>query len=228
MRIDASLDVMLKGADLVADTAVLTLRGKMGYASRLVGVTRSDAFEFRIESRTPSQTASAFKRFLNTQTLFYNRNKHHFSLRCRWEGGGLEDGVAADRGARELAARVRRVLASESSQEPERDFRGGEPGSRVILTNGTIYRTEVLVEDLDSAMKDNMARKLEGELSTAPVVVSTLGIRWCLALRADTPEGARAMAEEIVVARRRDRGLLLNPNYQGYRFLCAEKMEPGE
>jgi hypothetical protein len=199
----------------------------MGYGDRLLGVARSDAFEFRIESGTPQETASALKRFLNTRTFFYNRNKHHFSLVCAWEGGGFEEGVAADRGCLDLAARVRRVLASHSFQGSREDSRGGNAGSRVILTGSPVYRTEVLVEELDSAMRDNMARRLEGELSTAPVVVSTLGIRWRLALVADTPEEARATAEEIAVARRRDRGLLLNPNYQVYRFLGAEQMETG-
>jgi hypothetical protein len=30
------------------------------------------------------------------------------------------------------------------------------------------------------------------------------------------------------VTEKRDRGLLLNPNYQGFRFLDVEKMELGE
>lgn len=227
MRIDAALDVTLKGADLVADTALLTLRGKMGYEKRLFAIARSDVFEFRIESGTPSDTAGALRRFLHTQTLFYNRNKHYYSLRCRWDGGSLEDGVAADRDVRELAARVRRVLAEDSTTDGGKNFRGVESEGRVILTGGPVYRTEVWVEDLDSATKDGVARKLEAELSTAPVVVATWGIRWRLALRADTGDEARTITEDIVVARRRDRGLLLNPNYQGYRFLGAEKMETG-
>lgn len=223
MTIDAALDVMLKGADVVADTALLTLRGKMGYESRLLAVTRSEAYAFRIECRAPAETAAALKRFLNTQSLFYNRNKHRFSLRCRWEGGGLDEGAAPDRRCREISARVQRVLAAGT----EKDFHSGSGAGRVILTNGPVFRTEVLVEDLDAAAKDKAARKLEAELSTAPVTVPTLGICWHLALRADTPEDARAMTEEIVEARRRDRGLLSNPNYQCYRFLGAEKMEAG-
>lgn len=231
MRIESALVVTLKGADLVADTVFLTLRGKMGYEERLLAVARSDVFECRIESGAPPETAAALRRFLNTRTLFYNRNKHYFSLVCRWEGGGLQDGVAADRHARELAARVRKALAAgvDTGGVPGagENLRGGDAASRVILTGGPIYRTEVLVEDLDPAARENVARKLEAELSTAPVAVSALGIRWRLALQADTVEAARQATEEIVVARRRDRGLLLNPNYQGYRFLGAEKMETG-
>ncbi len=215
---------MLKGSDLVADTALLTLRGKMGYEGRLLGVRRMDAFEFRIESPAPSQTVSALKRFLNTQSLFYNRNKHYFSLRCRWEGGGLDEGGPADRCKRQLAAQVLAAVGG----VPGKDFHGGGGKSRVILNNGPVFRTEVLVEDLDPAAKTNIARKLETELSTAPIVVPTLGICWHLAFRVDSSDEARAITEEIVVAEKRDRGLLLNPNYQGYRFLGAERMEPGE
>jgi hypothetical protein len=223
MTIVAELDVMLKGADLVADTAFLTLRGKMGYEDRLLGVIRLNRYEFRIEGGEPSLTTSALKRFLNTQTLFYNRNKHHFSLRCRWEGGRLDDGVPADRAERSLAAQVRATLEG----GVVKDFNGGPGASRGILTSNPVFRTEVLVEDLDAAVKTNMARKLEAEFSTTLVEVSTLGVCWHLALRAQGPEDARTITEEIVVARRRDRGLLSNPNYQGYRVLGVERIEPG-
>ena len=221
MTIDAALDVMLKGADLVADTALLTLRGTMGYGNRLLGVRRLECYEFRIESPTPLETVSMLKRFLNTQSLLYNRNKHYFSLRCRWEGGGgCEEGTAG-RAHGQLAAQVRWVLEGGSAE----NFRGGGPARRVILDSGPVFRTEVLVEDLDPAARDSLGRRLEVELSTAPVVVPTMGVCWHLALRADTGAEARTVTEEIVVASRRDRGLLLNPNHQGYRFLGAEEME---
>jgi hypothetical protein len=219
----AALDVMLKGADLVADTALLTLQGKMGYGGRLLAVRRLDVYEFLIETPTPSETASALRRFLNTQSLFYNRNKHHFSLRCRWEGGRLVDGGLADRCHRQLAAQVERAVMG----IPEKDLHGGGGAGRVMLNGGPVFRTEVLVEDLDPAAKTAVARKLEAELSTAPATVPRLGIGWHLALRADSSDQARAITEQIVVAERQDRGLLLNPNYQGYCFLGAERMEPG-
>ena len=224
MTIVAKLDVMLKGIDLVADTALLTLQGKMGYGARLLGIRRLDAYEFRIEAAEPPETVSTLKRFLSTQSLFYNRNKHHFSLRCRWEGGAADEGVPADRCREQLAAQVRRATMGGA----RKDFRSGQGESRVILNGGPVFRTEVLVEDLDSAVRMNIGRKLEAELSTAPVRVPTLGICWHLALRAESLEEARSITDGIVVAERRDRGLLLNPNYQGYRFLGAERMEPGE
>lgn len=224
MTIGVALDVMLKGIDLVADTAFLTLRGKMGYDHNLLGIKRLDAYEFSVDTGNPPETLSKLKRFLNTQSLFYNRNKHNFSLRCRWEGGGLDEGTPVDHFYRQLVLQARRSLAEERPQ----DFRsiGGE--NRYIFNNVPVFRTEVLVEDLDPSVKGNLARKLEAELSTSPVAVGTLGISWHLALRAGSGEEARAITQEIAVTEKRDRGLLLNPIYQGFRFLKAEKLELGE
>jgi hypothetical protein len=183
-----------------------------------------DAYEFSFETGNPPETLSKLKRFLNTQSLFYNRNKHNFSLRCRWEGGGLDEGMSIDHCHRQLVAQTRKSLAE---ARPE-DFRSIDDKSRVMLNNVPVFRTEVLVEDLDPSVKGNLVRKLEAELSTAPVAVTTLGISWHLALRAGSGDEARAVTEEIAVTEKRDRGLLLNPNYQGFRFLKAEKMELGE
>jgi hypothetical protein len=224
VTIGVALDVTLKGIDLVADTAFLTLRGKMGYGDKLMGIKRLDAYEFSFETGNPPETLSKLKRFLNTQSLFYNRNKHNFSLRCRWEGGGLDEGTPISHFHRQLVAQTRNSLGEARGE----DFRSTGGESRVMFSNVPVFRTEVLVEDLDPSVKGSLARKLEVELSTAPVAVATLGISWHMALRAGTGEEARAVTEEIAVTEKRDRGLLLNPNYQGFRFLKAERMELGE
>ena len=219
--IEVSLDVMLKGIDLVADTAFLTLRGKMGYQDNLLGIKRLDAYVFRFDAGNPPETLSRLKRLLNTQTLFYNRNKHDFSLRCRWEGGGLEEGVSVDHSHRQLARQVRRTLAG----VPSENLRSIEGETRVMLKNVPVFRTEVVVENLDPSVKTGLSQKLETELSTAPVVVATLGTLWQLALRAASTGEAEALTRQIVVTEKRDRGFLLNPNYQGFRLLAAETME---
>jgi hypothetical protein len=219
--IEVSLDVMLKGIDLVADTAFLTLRGKMGYQDNLLGIKRLDVYAFRFDTGNPPETLSKLKRLLNTQTLFYNRNKHDFSLRCRWEGGGLEEGVSVDHCHRQLARQVRRTLAG----VPSENLRSIEGETRVMLKNVPVFRTEVVVENLDPSVKTGLSQKLEAELSTAPVVVATLGTLWQLALRAASTGEAEALTRQIVVTEKRDRGFLLNPNYQGFRLLAAETME---
>ena len=219
--IEVSLDVMLKGIDLVADTAFLTLRGKMGYQDNLLGIKRLDAYAFRFDAGNPPETLSRLKRLPNTQTLFYNRNKHNFSLRCRWEGGGLDEGMSIDHCHRQLVAQTRKSLAE---ARPE-DFRSIDDKSRVMLNNVPVFRTEVVVENLDPSVKTGLSQKLETELSTAPVVVATLGTLWQLALRAASTGEAEALTRQIVVTEKRDRGFLLNPNYQGFRLLAAETME---
>jgi hypothetical protein len=221
VTIEVSLDVMLKGIDLVADTAYLTLRGKMGYQDKLLGINRLDAYSFRFDTPNPPDTLARLKRLLATQTLFYNRNKHNFSLRCRWDGGELDEGVSVDHCHHQLSNHVKRTLA------------GGRPENldstaseiRVILQKVPVFRTEVVVEDLDPSVKGGLSQKLENELSTGPVVVTTLGTLWHLALRAKSRDEAEALTREIVVTQKRDRGFLLNPNYQGFRLIAVETME---
>ena len=221
MTIEVSLEVMLKGIDLVADTAYLTLRGKMGYQDKLFGIKRLDAYSFRFDTPNPPETLARLKRLFATQTFFYNRNKHNFSLRCRWDGGELNEGVSADHCHRQLSNHVKRTLAA---GRPENlDSTAGE--IRVILQKVPVFRTEVVVEDLDPSVKGGLSQKLENELSTGPVVVTTLGTLWHLALRAKSREEAEALTREIVVTQKRDRGFLLNPNYQGFRLVAAETME---
>jgi len=224
VTIEVTLDVFLKGVDLIANTAFLTLRGKMGYGRNLLGLKRLESYAFAIESDDPESTVATLKRVLSTQSTFYNRNKHNHILRCRWDGGEASDGYGPEECRRRLDAHARETVTAAARASSE-DFDSQQGTSRVMLEGVPVYRTEVLVEGLDPSPKTAMARKLEEELSTAPVVVTTLGTTWHLALRAETDEGARAVTEEIAVTKRRDSGLLLNPNYEGHRFLAIEKIE---
>jgi hypothetical protein len=224
MTIEVLLHVSLKGIDLVADTAFLTLRGKMGYGDKLFGIKRLDSYGFSFDTGNPPESLARLKRLLHTQTLFYNRNKHNFTLVCRWDGGGLDEGVPARHPHRLLVRQVRRTLGDRAVE----NFRSVGDKYQVMFNGVPVFRTEVLVEDLDPAVKRELARRLEGELSASPVEVSMLGTRWLLALSAASPEDATRLTYEIAVTRRRDQGFLLNPNYQGFRFLAAETMEPDE
>jgi hypothetical protein len=224
MRIDVTLDVSLKGVDLVANTAFLTLHGKMGYEDNLLGIRRFDAYAFRVESGDPESTVVTLKRVLATQAIFYNRNKHNYFLTCRWNGGDIREGVSPGDHDRQLAVQA----AAGLRRGAEKDFDGEDVENRVILKKIPVFRTEVLVEDLDPSAKEKISRKLETELSTAPVVVTTLGTCWHLAVRAQSLKDARAVTEGIVVTEKRDSGLLLNPNYQGFRFLGGGRMDVTE
>ncbi|UCG51478.1 MAG: hypothetical protein JSW58_15035 [Candidatus Latescibacterota bacterium] len=223
MTVEVTLDVFLKGVDLVASTAFLTLRDKMGYRRNLLALSRLDAYGFAIETEDPDRTVATLKRVLATQSTFYNRNKHNYFLDCRWEGGGTTEGTTPEDYRQQLVSQARKTVLAGT----KKDFDSTQDVDRVIFKDVPVYRTEVLVEDLDPAAKTAMARKLEDELSAARVVVTRLGTCWHLALRAETDGEAREVTEGIVVTKKRDRGLLLNPNYQGHKFLALEQIGLG-
>jgi hypothetical protein len=224
VTIEVTLDVFLKGVDLIANTAFLTLRNKMGYNRILLGLKRLECYAFSIESDDPAGTVDTLKRVLSTQSTFYNRNKHNHILRCHWDGGESNGGLELVENRRRIETHAKETVAAVARSASE-DFDSQQGTDRVILDGVPVYRTEVLVEGLDPTARIAMARKLEEELSTAPVVVTTLGTCWHLALCAKTDAEARTVTEEIAVTRKRDRGLLLNPNYEGHRFLAIEKID---
>ena len=220
MRLDISLWVSLKGADLVASTAYLTLVDKMAYSGNLLGLKRLDAYRFSIETNAPEETARTLRRVLAGQSRFYNRNKHNYFLDCRWDGGELADDVQLE----ELDRRLRLEVSQRLTVGTPEDFNSQSTRDRVILKNIPVFRTDVLVEDLDTTAKEKLARHLESELS-ATVEVPVLGTCWYLAIAARSEDLARNTAEEIAVTQSRDRGLLLNPNHQGFGILSLQPMD---
>ena len=192
MILEVRLDVTLKGVDLVASTAYLTLVDKMGYEGKLLGVKHGTRFEFAIDCDDASQTAQAIRALFASRSYFYNINKHNFYLDCRWDGGSLSDGNP--------------VEESQLSGTAE----------------GTTYVTEVLIEDLDESEREELGHRLREELGVEAVRVPVLGTVWYLTLRADSPQAARELTDEIVVTTKRDRGLLLNPNGQSHQIIATE------
>lgn len=81
------------------------------------------------------------------------------------------------------------------------------------------------MEDIDPASRLSLAARLERELAASPVTVSELGTRWVLALVVESEADAKAVTRDIVVTEGRDRGLLLNPNYQKYKLLSSSRIE---
>jgi hypothetical protein len=212
--------VALKGIDPVINTAYLTLTGKMGYSDNLLALNRLESYAFTVACEDAAATLQRLRDFVSTQTVFYNRNKHNYFLDCRWDGDHHTEGTPIDR-LESLAAQAARWGQIDEPQ----DSGGQATPPRVILSENPIYRAEVLVEDIDTAARRSLAGKLEAELSTTPVSVSELGIRWNLALRVESEKEARRVAHEIAVTEGRNRGLLLNPNYQRYRLLSLGRID---
>jgi len=226
--IDARLFVGLRGADLAASTAYLALVQKMGLGDRLLGLKRYEFFHLTIDSGAPAETTiEALKATLARQSTFYNRNKHMYSLECRWDGGEKVEGPAH----RDMASGFAKTLGSRGNRQTGIDF-DGKKESKVSIVNGSpAFLIEVFVQDDDAAGRDAIAAKLTREL-TASVGQGSVKVQcpgratvWWLAVAASSEEEAVATARQITVTRRRDEGLLMNPNYQSAEFVSAGRVD---
>jgi hypothetical protein len=227
-RIDARLFVGLRGADLAASTAQLALVQKMGFGDRLLGVRRFDFFHLSIEGDAPPEaTIDALTATLARQSTFYNRNKHMYSLECRWAGGERVEGPAHQT----MVSGFAKALGNRVTPRSGLDFNGKSEEKVSIVKGSPAYLIEVFVQDDDRGGRDAIAAKLTREL-TASVGHGSVKVQcpgratvWWLAVVAQTEEEAMATARQITVTRRRDEGLLMNPNYQSAEFVSAGRVD---
>lgn len=227
-RIDARLLVGLRGPDLAASTARLALIEKMGFGDRLLGLRRYDFFHLTIEAAAPAATVTdALTRTLAAQSTFYNRNKHMYSLACRWDGGEKVEGPTRA----ELVARFGQTLGTRVGTQVGIDFDGKGEGKADIVKESSAFLVEVFVQDDDSAGRDAIAAKLTRELTASvgqgsvKVLCPGRATVWWLAVRAADETTAMETARQITVTRRRDEGLLMNPNYQSAEFVSAGRVD---
>jgi len=227
-HIDARLFVGLRGADLTASTAYLALVQKMGFGDRLAGLKRYDFFHLVIDTEAPAETAiEALKSTLARQSTFYNRNKHMYSLECRWPGGEKVEGPTHGN----MASAFAKALGTRAARQTGIDFDGKKESKVSIVDKYPVFLIEVFVQDEDTAGRDAMAAKLTRELTASAghgsVKVQCPGRAtvWWLAVSASSEEEAMATARQITVTRRRDEGLLMNPNYQSAEFVSAGRVD---
>jgi hypothetical protein len=225
-RIDARLLVGLRGPDLTASTARLALVEKMGFGDRLAGIQRWDFFHLTLESgASPESVVEALKKTLARQSTFYNRNKHMYSLECRWDSESHVDGPSRE----ELVRRFGQSLGSPRASGIDFDGKGDSKAD--IVNASPVFLVEVFVQDDDSAGRDGIAAKLTRELSApdgpGKVTVQCPGRAtvWWLAIAASSDEAAVETARQLAVTKRRDQGLLLNPNYQNADFVSAGRID---
>lgn len=216
--IDARLLVWLKGSDLFASTAFLTLVGKMGFTDRLAGVKRFDYYRFRIAGRAADADAggavTALKAVLDRQSTFYNRNKHGYMLDCEWSEGHTVEGPSRE----DIRSRWLDELSKSLEFKGVTNFDGNNSSKRVIFNKFEGFIAEVMVEDEDPSAKESVAVKLQSGLGGTTVTCVNRATLWWLALYAETEVEARGLAKEIAVTTRRDSGLLMNPNYESAEF----------
>jgi hypothetical protein len=148
-----------------------------------------------------------------------------YSLECRWGSETRVDGPSRA----DLVTRFGQSLGSGRGTGIDFD---GKPGSKADILNASpVFLVEVFVQDDDSAGRDGIAAKLTRELS-APDGLGTVTVRcpgratvWWLAIAASSDQAAVETARQIAVTKRRDQGLLLNPNYQSAEFVSAGRIE---
>jgi hypothetical protein len=227
MKIDAQLLVWLKGADLFASTAYLTLVGKMGFGDKLAGIKRFDYFRLAIDATgetaggtPPRETIAALKDVLDRQSTFYNRNKHAYSLECAWNGSSHVEGLPRE----EVRARWAGEISKTLQNQHVADFDGKTSPKRVILNEFKGFLAEVMVEDEDPSARESIAAKLQGGLGGTSVSCANRSTLWWLALCVQNQKEAAALASEIAVTKRRDSGLLMNPNYQSAEFVSVKEI----
>jgi len=229
--ITCTLTVLPKGVDLVAATAQLTLRNQMGYTENLIGLKRMDVFRFTIATGSdPRSAITNLKRVLDRQSTFYNRNKHLYALECSWpgdpEGGSHSEGVSRE----DLRQSWKLELANYLQTKGDRESCGKDPTNPLILGGSSGFLVEVLVEDDDPSTRDAIAVKVKRDLSGVPgtedarVSCENRGVVWWLALRATAAEAAEETARHITLTKRRDAGLLANPNYEHAEFVSARQL----
>jgi hypothetical protein len=222
IEVDSELVVFLKDADLIASTAFLTLTGKMGYSGKLLGLKRFDFFRFTLgckDSDDPENALSRLISVLSAQSTFFNRNKHHFFLECRWAGKVKRFGTDLAVAQRGLRADIMKSLGKGGANL---DIQSGS--KRVILEGDSVLVAEFLVQERESEERVALSNKLSAEMAGYPVEFKDKGVLWWLAVRGRDEAEISAFVDEIAVTVKRGRGLLLNPNYQDYRMLAIRKM----
>ena len=224
--IDAKLLVGLRGPDLTASTARLALVEKMGFGAQLVGLKRWDFFHLVLKAALPPQAVvDGLRKTLARQSTFYNRNKHMYSLECRWGKEERVDGPSRPALIEQFGQSLGKRLRAGT------DFDGKGDSKADIVNKSTVFLVEVFVQDDDSAGRDGIAAKLTRELSApdgpGKVTVQCPGRAtvWWLAIAASSDQAAVDTARQIAVTTRRDQGLLLNPNYQSAEFVSAGRIE---
>lgn len=197
-RMDVTLDVALKGADLFASTAALTLRDKMGLEDEVIGVARLDRYRFVIETPgDPEETLAAVEGVFDRRSTFYNRNKHEYALTARLNGATRFRTSVTGAGTGALRSRWVRSLGR---------------GEMLILELTVHDDDDERVAALGAKVQDDLRRV--GGLADTKVSCHEASTVWWLALSAGDPEEAREVARRIALTRSRDEGLLANPAYQ--------------
>lgn len=132
---------------------------------------------------------------------------------------------------REMAEGFTQALGNLRNRRTGIDFDGKREAKVSIVNGSPAFLIEVFVQDDDAAGRGAIAAKLTREL-TASVGHGSVKVQcpgratvWWLAVIAQDEAEAVATARQITVTRRREEGLLMNPNYQSAEFVPAGRVD---
>ncbi len=205
------LRVGLKVVDLVAQTAWITLKEKLGYGDELAGLKRYSYWE--METGEDEGILDEVEKAITMDSTFTNQNKHFYSLImtnqekdsiCRSNlppGGGLSGND--------------RPGSGNSGNIDESSGREDETGC---------YTVDCLIRERDVSREEGYTGRLNGKLGSGRVKVKLAGEVWSIKVKAQDRKQATGLAEDILITRSRQKGLLINPHYQVYEILriCRE------
>ncbi|MBN2183889.1 MAG: hypothetical protein JW746_01025 [Candidatus Krumholzibacteriota bacterium] len=194
MRFKAELWVRLKVADLVAQTAWMTLTEKLDFSSDLHGIVRYSYWGFDAEGESAEKVIEDLDRVVRLDSSFTNQNKHLYLLRVTGDTPGADSITAGD-------------------LPLDRDYPVHDTVENVEAGNKR-FACDLLVREHRNDRAEGFVSRLESRLKGTKVSGMKVGEVWRLIVNASGDEDAVRKAENMAVTRSRREGVLLNPHYQ--------------
>ncbi len=206
MKINVELRVRLKVADLVAQTAWMTLTEKLDFAGILQGIVRYSYWAMDADGTDGKSILDEIDRVVKLDGAFTNQNKHCYSLRGFMRPGAEMDSVRGDL----ILDRDFPVIAGK---------RGRSAG---------VFAWDLLIREKDGGREEGFSSRLNGRLSGVEVSAMKAGEVWRVICDSQDEKSAKRMVERMAVTRSRREGLLLNPHYQQYEFIGVTAVGGGK
>jgi phosphoribosylformylglycinamidine (FGAM) synthase PurS component len=205
MQYQIELFVKLKIPDVTASTARNTLQRRLGYADVLRDLQREDYWDLTVEAESEDAARALGVELAERTNVFVNPNKHTYRLNVRCPQESKEREVGGVRNA-----------------DGGHDLTTSPPHHLTVppLSPGEPVPVRVLTGFLGDASASLTQDALQGRLGYGQVIQGVeRGTLWTLTLNADSPDQARQWAEEMVVTRGGQEGLLVNPHSQWWRWM---------
>lgn len=204
MKAWVELWVRLKVVDLVAETAWMTLTGKLEFGSDLCGLLHYSYWGMYAEGKDNGVILNEVDRVVRMDSAFTNQNKHLYRLAIKEPVGEF----TSDRGDLPL----------------EKDFPVRDKGIDPAVDRN-IFSIDCLVRERDGEREKGFTDRLNTRLRGISVSGLKTGEIWRILIRAAAKKDALEIVERMAVTRSRREGLLLNPHYQQFEIISAVRVD---